>query len=90
MDIISLLALLVVGAILVAMVAGVIRADRRSSLPRETRRDIDRLARRPNVRTAREQGVRVVDRREFDMPRLGEPPSFLPSVESFDKEHTQP
>lgn len=63
--------------------------DRRP-LPTASARGLARAARRiradlRHVLPAREVGVRVVDRRNHDMPRLGEPPSF----DAFTEEHTR-
>lgn len=62
--------------------------DRR--LPAATPRAIARVRRRNRLEVrhlipAREAGVRVVDARDYDLPRLGEPPSFDP----FREEHTR-
>jgi hypothetical protein len=76
----------------------------RHQLPPATPRAIARVARRNRADLrlvlrpmpglpAREVGVRVTSVRvvpphELDRPRLGEPPSFLPDVEAFDREPT--
>lgn len=94
------LAGVVVGAVLTVIAHEWVndRAARRwPALPPATARQRDRAARRnradlSHVRAARELGVRVTSVRVLIpiLPRLAEPPSFLPDVEAFDREPTRP